>query len=92
MNGNGGEDDMFRTIDGGAHWKPVFGGTAATWRGRHVSTTHWRPTLRERPSTGCSIFEIDPADSGHAMFTTGYGGWETFNLTAMDANQPTRGA
>jgi len=24
------------------------------------------------------------------MFTTGYGGWETFNLTDMDAKQPTR--
>jgi hypothetical protein len=34
--------------------------------------------------------EIDPADPKHAMFTTGYGGWETFNLTNMDANQPTR--
>ena len=30
MNGNGGEDDMFRSIDAGATWKPVFGGTAAT--------------------------------------------------------------
>ena len=43
MNGNGGEDDMFRTIDGGATWKPVFGGTAAT-AGRARSTTPWRPT------------------------------------------------
>ncbi len=34
--------------------------------------------------------EIDPADSTHAMFTTGYGGWETFDLTDMDANKPTR--
>ena len=34
--------------------------------------------------------EIDPADPKHAMFTTGYGGWETFNLTDMDAGKPTK--
>ena len=34
--------------------------------------------------------EIDPSDPKHAMFTTGYGGWETFNLTDLDAGKPTR--
>jgi hypothetical protein len=33
--------------------------------------------------------EIDPADSDHAVFTTGYGGWETHDLTAMDHGRPT---
>jgi hypothetical protein len=33
--------------------------------------------------------EIDPANSDHAVFTTGYGGWETFDLTAADHGQPT---
>ena len=34
--------------------------------------------------------EIDPANPDHALFTTGYGGWETFNLTAMDSGTPTK--
>jgi photosystem II stability/assembly factor-like uncharacterized protein len=89
MNGNGGEDDMFRTIDGGAHWKPVFGGTAATG-GAGTFDSSLAPYVARTPIHWMFDIEIDPADSRHAMFTTGYGGWETFNLTAMDANQPTR--
>jgi photosystem II stability/assembly factor-like uncharacterized protein len=34
--------------------------------------------------------EIDPFDPAHAMFTTGYGGYETFNLTDADAGKPTK--
>ena len=33
--------------------------------------------------------EIDPTNPDHAVFTTGYGGWETFDLTAADAGKPT---
>ena len=33
--------------------------------------------------------EIDPSNSDHAMFTTGYGGWETYDLTNLDHDQPT---
>jgi hypothetical protein len=33
--------------------------------------------------------EIDPTNSDHAVFTTGYGGWETFDLTAADGGKPT---
>jgi hypothetical protein len=31
--------------------------------------------------------EIDPFDSDHAIFTTGYGGHETFHLTDIDQNK-----
>ena len=89
MNGNGGEDDMFRSIDGGAHWKPVFGGTAATG-GAGTFDGSLAPYVMRTPIHWMFDIEIDPADPNHAMFTTGYGGWETFNLTNMDANQPTR--
>ena len=89
MNGNGGEDDMFRSIDGGATWKPVFGGTASAG----VAGTYdnaLAPYVTRTPIHWMFDIEIDPTDPKHAMFTTGYGGWETFNLTDMDANKPTR--
>jgi photosystem II stability/assembly factor-like uncharacterized protein len=81
---NGGED-IFRSIDGGQNWKTVFGGggggtfdfTLAPYI--TYSGIHWLFDI-----------EIDPFDSNHAMFTTGYGGHETFNLTDMDAGKPTK--
>ncbi len=82
-NGAGGEDDIFRSTDGGKSWKPVFGsgGTFDASLAPYVLRTpiHWLFDI-----------EIDPANPAHAMFTTGYGGWETFNLTAMDAGKPTK--
>ena len=83
VNSAGGEDEMYRTIDGGKTWKAVFGsgGTFDYSLAPYTATTpiHWMFDI-----------EIDPTDSKHAMFTTGYGGWETFNLTDMDAGKPTK--
>jgi photosystem II stability/assembly factor-like uncharacterized protein len=77
------QEDIFRSTDGGATWKPVFGGggtydnAAAPYVGR--TGIHWLFDI-----------EIDPFDPNHAMFTTGYGGHETFNLTEVDAGRPTK--
>jgi photosystem II stability/assembly factor-like uncharacterized protein len=80
---NAGGEDIFRSLDGGKTWKPVFGsgGTYDYSLGPYVSHTgiHWLFDI-----------EIDPFDSNHAMFTTGYGGHETFNLTDMDSGKPTK--
>jgi len=85
MNGAGGEDDMFRTIDGGKTWKAVFGGG-----GGGTYDFSLAPYTATTPIHWMFDIEIEPADSKHAMFTTGYGGWETFNLTDLDAGKPTR--
>ena len=85
MNGAGGEDDMFRTIDGGKTWKAVFGGG-----GGGTYDFSLAPYTATTPIHWMFDIEIDPADGQHAMFTTGYGGWETFNLTDLDAGKPTR--
>ncbi len=79
--GLGGEE-IFRSTDGGTSWKGVFasGGTYDYSKAPYVRHTgiHW-------------LFdcEIDPHNPDHALFTTGYGGHECFNLTAMDRGEPT---
>jgi photosystem II stability/assembly factor-like uncharacterized protein len=83
VGGKGDHDDIYRSIDGGKTWRPVFGsgGTLDASLAPYVEDTpiHWMFDV-----------EIDPFDSRHAIFTTGYGGWETFNLTDMDRGLPTR--
>jgi photosystem II stability/assembly factor-like uncharacterized protein len=79
---NNGGEDIFRSIDGGKTWKAIFGGVGKFdfSLAPYVSHTgiHWLFDI-----------EIDPFDSNHAMFTTGYGGHETFNLTDNDYGKPT---
>jgi photosystem II stability/assembly factor-like uncharacterized protein len=105
-NSAGGEDELYRTIDGGKTWKAVFesGGYDYTLA-PYKATTPLQPVPPHQfgpfdyslaPYTATTPIhwmfdvEIDPLDPKHAMFTTGYGGWETFNLTDMDAGKPTK--
>ena len=78
-----GNDDIFRSTDGGKTWKAVFGGGG-------ISTLRLPLTLRIRRFTGCSTSRLIRQSRNHAMFTTGYGGWETFDLTDMDRGQRTK--
>ncbi|MGD0138191.1 MAG: exo-alpha-sialidase [Tepidisphaeraceae bacterium] len=77
-------EELFRSTDAGKTWKPIFhhgGGTFDYSGAPYVAHTpiHWLLDI-----------QIDPCDPNHAMFTTGYGGWETFDLTDADAGKPTR--
>lgn len=82
MSGESSSEDIFRSTDGGKTWKGVFagGGKYDESKAPYVIHTgiHWLFDI-----------EIDPFNSDHAMFTTGYGGWETFNLGEMDKDRPT---
>jgi photosystem II stability/assembly factor-like uncharacterized protein len=75
-------EEIFRSADGGATWKPVFqsGGVFDHRLAPYVKDTelHWLFDV-----------EIDPSSPDHAMFTTGYGGWETHDLTNVDKGRPT---
>ena len=76
-------EEIYRSTDGGSSWKPVFagGGTYDSSAAPYVAATpiHWLLDMA-----------IDPADSNHAIFTTGYGGYETFDLSDADAGKPTK--
>lgn len=74
-------DQLFRSTDAGATWQPLF--TTAQFDAAaapYVADTHlhWLYDVK-----------INPADPDHALFTTGYGGWETRNLTHADRGEPT---
>lgn len=75
-----GGEEIFRSRDAGNTWKQVlrqskFDHSLAPYVAR--TGVHWMFDI-----------EIDPFDSNHALFTTGYGGHETFNLTDLDKNKP----
>ena len=72
----GPHDELFRSIDGGESWKPVFERSdfdhgASPWTAQ--ATPHWMADV-----------EIDPFDSGRALFVTGYGVWASRDLSAFD--------
>jgi photosystem II stability/assembly factor-like uncharacterized protein len=74
-------DEIFRSTDGGASWVPLL--EKAQWNHTPAPYTksmthHWLADL-----------EIDPFDSNHALFPTGFGIWVTRNLTDADVRRPT---
>ncbi|MEO8212441.1 MAG: sialidase family protein [Myxococcales bacterium] len=75
-------EDLFRSTDGGATWKPIFGSGG-------IRDYTLAPYVKDTELHWMFDVEIDPANSEHAMFTTGYGGWETCDLTNIDRNKPT---
>jgi hypothetical protein len=80
--GSAGSEDIFRSTDGGATWKPIFGSGG-------VYDYSLAPYVKATPIHWLFDIEIDPTNSDHAVFTTGYGGWETFDLTAADSGKAT---
>lgn len=75
-------DEIFRSTDGGSHWRPLLGG--AVWDDNGFPWTSVR-----RPHWIGDV-EVDPFDPDHAFFTTGYGIWEGLNLTRTDAGEAAR--
>jgi photosystem II stability/assembly factor-like uncharacterized protein len=77
-----GGEDIFRSTDGGNRWKPIFG-SGGTY------DYSLAPYVEKTPIHWLFDIEIDPTNPDHAVFTTGYGGWETFDLTDADRGKPT---
>ena len=81
-----GGEDIFRSTDGGATWKTIFTQADASAGQYDYSNA---PYVEKTGIHWLFDIEIDPRDSNHAVFTTGYGGWETHDLEAIDHGQPT---
>ena len=74
-------DEIFRTTDGGTTWKPLC--ATSTWDSSSAPYAsrpkpHWMGDIA-----------LDPFDSDHAFFVTGYGVWATGHATAVDHGAPT---
>ncbi len=72
-------DEIFRSTDGGKNWIAMF-------KHGYEYDHSLAPYTKMAPLHWMFDIEIDPFDSNHAMFTTGFGGWETFNLSDAGKN------
>jgi len=72
-------EEIFRSTDEGNSWRGIFN------RGSRFNYSA-APYIKNTGVHWMFDVEIDPFNSDHALFTTGYGGHETFNLTDIDTN------
>lgn len=74
-------DEIFRSTNSGANWSPLlenaeFDHSFAPYT--KAINPHWMGSI-----------QIDPFDSNHVLFTTGYGIWSCDDLTDADSGKPT---
>ena len=75
-------DEVFRSTNGGASWKPLL---------QHAQWDYsCAPYVRSRTPHWMGSIEINPFNSDQVLFTTGYGIWGCADATQADAGQPTR--
>jgi len=74
-------DEIFRTTDSGATWKPVR--ASSTW---DDSSAPYAGKLKPH---WMGVIALDPFDSERAWFVTGYGLWATKQAGAVDRGAPT---
>lgn len=75
-------DEIFRSRDGGATWSALL--ERAEW---DHSAAPYTQTMRHH---WMSDVEIDPFDSNHVVFTTGYGIWATHDVGDADSGNKAR--
>jgi len=78
-------DDIYRSLDGGKTWITIFNGN-----GKGYYDYSLAPYTERTGIHWLFDIEIDPLNSDHVMFTTGYGGHETFDITDADKGKPTK--
>lgn len=80
-------DEIYRTTDGGKHWKQINGD--AQFSAPNEPWVYWH-----RDKTGgtgwMSDIEIDPFNPAKVMYTTGEGIWGSADITDADHGKPTK--
>jgi hypothetical protein len=79
-------DEVFRTTDGGANWRPLI-----NWRATNKSNLDHSLSPSNATSNPHWIADVDldPFNSNNAWFTTGYGLFSSGNIAAADQGTPT---
>jgi photosystem II stability/assembly factor-like uncharacterized protein len=79
-------DMIYRTTDGGKHWKEIH--QEAVYTAPNAPWAYWH-----RDKTGgtgwMGDIAIDPFDSGKVIYTTGEGLWGSADIVAADKGKPT---
>jgi photosystem II stability/assembly factor-like uncharacterized protein len=74
-------DEIFRSTNSGASWSPLL---------ENAEFDHsFAPYTRAINPHWMGSIQIDPFDSNHVLFTTGYGIWSCDDLTDADSGKPT---
>lgn len=74
------QEEIFYSKDRGESWKALF---SSGFEYDHSLA----PYTKMAPLHWMFDVEIDPFDSNHLIFVTGFGGWETFNLSDIDTDK-----
>jgi hypothetical protein len=80
-------DDIFRSTDGGATWKPI---AATTDRDTSFSPYMANLLRGHRFDWWLAALALDPFDSNHVMYGTGGTIWGTHDMRDFDAGKHTR--
>jgi len=85
LGGNHGyrQEELFHTMDGGKSWQDIY-------NGHYTDDASIAPYAAIAPLHWMFDIEIDPFNSDHALTTSGFGGWETHNLTDISRGEDVR--
>lgn len=78
--GERGGEEIFRSLNGGESWIEVM-------KTGKIYDFSLAPYVQHTGIHWLFDIEIDPFNSDHAMFTTGFGGFETFDLSKSDKGE-----
>lgn len=80
-------DDIFRSLNDGHTWESVGKDSSINYGLAHWLTFKRHPAPNGPLGHWIAAVEIDPFDSNHALYTTGWGMFVTHDLTNVDHHQ-----